>query len=173
MDLLNKYKRMPATGENYGEALFIHNTPAAFHTYRAFDLFNIAIAGGWFMWQCLLNDEQHQQWLEANKPLSILKLAEIPYKLAMPESSPIRTQAHLAYWCICASTYLGLDRGSTTSWEDFETLFQLPRRSLSKATNPLEIERDTKGRIIGKREEYTAAIDEFFAALEKALNPEQ
>lgn len=174
MDTLNKYQRIPEFGQNYAESLFTHNTPGALHTYRAFDLFNIAIAAGLFAWQNTLDSEQHLQWLEAHKPLkSVLQLAEMPYKLVITESGPIRTQQHLAYWCIRASTYLGLDRGSTTCWEPFEDLFQLPRRSLSRATGPLDLKRDTRGRITGKREEYTAEIDAFFDALETALNTEQ
>lgn len=176
MDLLNKYKRMPATGLNYVESLFFRNTPNVFHTYRAYDLFTIAAAGGWFEWQCMYTTEQFLEWIKAkdfNQTTLEQKLAEMPHRFVPTESGPLRTQTHLAYWCICASTYLGLDRGSTTSWEDFETLFQLPRRSLSKATGPLEIERDSSGRIIRKRAEYTAEIDDFFASLEKALNPEQ
>lgn len=171
MDTLNKYKRLPESGLNYLESLYKNNTPGAFHTYRAFDLFIIAIDAGLFTWQNTLDSEQRLQWLEAHKPLkSTLQLAEMPHKLVYTESGPIRTQQHLAYWCIRASTYLGLDRGSTTCWEPFEELFQQPSRSLSRATGPLDLKRDTRGRIIGKREEYTAEIDAFFDALETALN---
>ena len=175
MDILNKYKRMSAAGlADLTEATYYHNTPAAFHTYRAYYLFTIAIAGGWFMWEKLLNPEQFLQWLEAHKPLkSQLQLGEIPHKLIIPESSPIRTQPHLAYWCIRASTYLGLDKVSSTNWEPFEDLFGLPHKTLCRTTGPLDLKRDTQGRIVEKREEYTAEIDDFFASLEKALNPEQ
>ena len=54
---------------------------------------------------------------------SLAGAGEIPHKLIIPESSPIRTQPHLAYWCIRASTYLGLDKVSSTNWEPFEDLF--------------------------------------------------
>jgi len=36
------------------------------------------------------------------------------------------TKAQLAYWCKRASTYLGLDRGSTTNWKPFERVFNAP-----------------------------------------------
>ena len=83
----------------------------------------------------------------------------------MPESSPIRTQPHLAYWCIRASTYLDLDRGGThnTRWEPFEDIFGMPSRMLSRAMSAPQM----------NKIEYTAEIDAFFEDLEKALNPEQ
>lgn len=172
MDTLNKYKRLPENGLTFYETLFRNNTPGAFHTYRAFDLFTIAVSAGLFEWQRTLDSEQYGQWLEAHKPLkSPLQLAEIPHKLVPTESGPIKAQQHLAYWCIRASTYLGLDKVSCTCWEPFEDLFQLPRKTLSRVTKPLELKRDTTtGRIISKRKEYTAEIDAFFDALETALN---
>lgn len=182
MDTLNKYKRLPSYGLNYYESLFRNNTPGVFHTYRAYDLFTIAVSAGLFTWQNMLGSEEFEQWLATHKPKKALDFALIPQKLVITESGPIKTQQHLAYWCICASTYLGLDRGpkETTYWEPFEDLFQLPRRTLSRATAPLDLDRDSEGRPIRDSkgwpiasEEYTKEITAFFNALEKALNPEQ
>ena len=174
MDLLNsKYKRMPTTGQDYGEVLFLKNTPAVFHTYRAYDLFNIAITAGLFEWENQLNTEQFLQWIDTRKPSESKQFGEIPHKLVPTESGPIRTQAHLAYWCLRASTYLDLDNGGQTCWKPFEELFELPSRALSRATGQLELKYDEKGNLKDKREEFTAEIDDFFASLEMALNGEQ
>lgn len=183
MDTLNKYKRLPESGLNYVESLYKNNTPRVLHTYRAFNLFIIAVSAGLFEWKSALDSKQYGQWIEAHKPLkSYLQLAEIPHRLLLCESGPIKTQQHLAYWCICASTYLGLDRGpkETTYWEPFEDLFQLPRRTMSRATAPLDLDRDSEGRPLRDskgwpiaREEYTKEITAFFNDLETALNPEQ
>lgn len=171
---LDKYRRMPEFGENYAESLFLYNTPDIFHTYRAFDLFTIATAAGLFSWNNTMEHEECLQWITSYNHRSARELeeelAQMPHKLVPVESGPIKTQAHLAYWCIRASAYLGLDRGRTTSWEPFENLFGLPSRSLSRATGPLDLEYNEKGIMIGKREEYTAEIDNFFASLENALN---
>ena len=90
------------------------------------------------------------------------------------ESGPIRTQQHLAYWCIWANYYLGLDRGDKhiIEWEPYEDLFQQPNRLLSKATKPLELDRNEDGRPMGAKK-YTAEIDAFFDALETANREQQ
>ena len=59
MDTLNKYKRLPEFGLNYYESLFKNNTRGIFHTYRAFDLFTIAVSAGLFEWKCTLDSTQY------------------------------------------------------------------------------------------------------------------
>lgn len=82
------------------------------------------------------------------------------------------TQPQLAYWCICASTYLGLDRGptETTYWQPFEKALNEKPRALGRATARLELDRDpeTKRPIRDNngwpiaREEYSKEIVAFF-----------
>lgn len=81
--------------------------------------------------------------------------------------------ALLAWWCKLASTYLGLDRRSTTNWEPFEKALDLKRRSLSRATGPLDLQFDKEGNLIDWRRDYTAPIDAFFDALEEEDKKEE
>ena len=144
----------PLIQGNSESDLFVQYTPAAFHTQGAWALFMCAQSAALLNWKVDIENNAF-------------------FHLWPTPTGPIKTKAHLAYWCIRASTYLGLDKVSSTNWEPFEDLFGLPHKTLCRTTGPLDLKRDTQGRIVKKREEYTAEIDDFFASLEKALNPEQ
>lgn len=85
------------------------------------------------------------------------------------------TLPQLAYWCICASTYLGLDRGptETTYWKPFEKALNQKPKSLSRATRPLDLDRDPETHRPMRdnngwplaRELYAKDITAFFNAL--------
>ena len=80
------------------------------------------------------------------------------------------TLAQLAYWSMKASTYLGLDRGSTHSQKPFEKVFALPPKALTRARGPLQLEYNQEGQITSKNEKLCGPIDAFFAELETGLN---
>ena len=135
--------------------LFAKYTPETFHTQGAWALFNCAIVSCFLEW-------------------GIKDLGEGNYRFGLRPSStgPLKTQTHLAFWCACASTFLGMDRGPTkntttknTYWKPFEELFGLPRKTLSRAAGPLDLYHDKSGWPNG-REEYAAATNAFFNSLD-------
>ena len=97
------------------------------------------------------------------------------------------TKAQLAYWCKRASTFLGLDRGGTTSWKPFEDYFNYPEFCWkNRAGQPIEtiaptplkaslwclkdqpaysVKRETNSE--GYRLDQVAQIDDFFSELDK------
>lgn len=97
------------------------------------------------------------------------------------------TKAQLAYWCKRASTFLGLDRGGTTSWKPFERCFNdsglcwdnnTGQLNKTKAPTPLKAslwclkdqpayseKRETNSE--GYRLDQVAQIDDFFSELDK------
>ena len=93
------------------------------------------------------------------------------------------TKAQLAYWCKRASTWLGLDRGSTTNWRPFEKAFGDPAWTdpltgeKHKGSNPLkaalhDIDYTTQAQDAA-RTEYTQPIDIFFEILDNNKNTQQ
>lgn len=139
-----------------------YNTPAAFHTWRAFALFEAAERAGFVSWIC------------ANQAAVDLTDAEPVFALRRNPAGPLQSNPYLAYWCACASTFLGWDRGpkETTYWAPFEDLFGLAAKTLSRATRPLDLDRDSEGRPIRDsngwplaREQYTKDTIPFFNAL--------
>lgn len=132
---------------------FYYSTPAAFHTWRAYTLFQAAERAGLLQWAIL------------NQAAVDLANEDPDFALRPVPTGPVRTQTRLAFWCACASNYLGLDRGSTTYWRPFEELFGLAPKTLSRATGPLCLDRDREGWPTGL-EAYTAEIDPFFADLD-------
>lgn len=101
------------------------------------------------------------------------------------------TKGQLAYWCKRASTYLGLDRGKTTSWKPFEVYFNGPgavwcdrsgKAIKTDKPTPLKAslwclkhqpeyddsKRETNAE--GYRLDQVADIDAFFDALEAKTN---
>lgn len=82
------------------------------------------------------------------------------------------TKAQLAYWCIKASTYLGIDRGGTTNWKPFEAVFGNP--SGVEASTPLKACLHNIGytkQAAGEAwQDYTAPIDLFFENLKASTN---
>lgn len=140
----------PLIKGNSESDLFANHTPAAFHTQGAWALFMCAQSAALFSWK-----------LDIENKISNFHPWPNP-------AGPIKTKAHLAYWCIRASSFLGLDRGPkhTTFWKPFEELLGQPRKALSRATGPLDLERDNEGRITHKNEAYTKEIDAFFDNLE-------
>ena len=137
---------LPLMPGNSESGLFASRSPETFHTLGAWALFMCAQSAALLRWK-----------LDTDNDISIFHLAPNP-------AGPIKTKAHLAYWCIRASTFLGLDRGPkrTTFWKPFEELFGQPRKALSRATGPLDLQRDNEGRITQKNEAYTKEIDAFF-----------
>lgn len=129
--------------------------PELLCTPRAWALFEAAERAGLF------------QWIVTNQAAVDFDDAEPNFVLRPAPAGPVRTQTRLAYWCACASTYLGLDRGSTTYWKPFEDLFGLRPKTLSRATGPLCLGRDREGWPTGL-EAYTAEIDSFFADLDSS-----
>ena len=127
--------------------------PDLFCTWRAFALFQAAERAGLF------------QWITTNQPAVDFDNAEPNFVLRPNPAGPVRTQTRLAFWCACASTYLGLDRGSTTNWKPFEDFFGLAAKTLSRATGPLCLDRDREGWPTGL-ETYTTEINAFFAGLD-------
>lgn len=90
------------------------------------------------------------------------------------------TKAQLAYWCIKASTYLGIDRGGTTNWRPFEAVFGRPAGvdfltgEKVPASTPLKAclhNIDYTTQAAGEaRQDYTAPIDLFFENLKTSTN---
>lgn len=128
--------------------IFIRYTPEAFHTQGAWALLMCAQVSNLLEWGVKDQGEGHY-W----------------FGLRPSPTGPLKTQTHLAFWCACASKFLGLNRGSTTYWRPFELLFGLPYKTLSRATGPLCLDLDAEGWPIG-REEYTAATIAFFNNLD-------
>ena len=135
--------------------IFATHTPETFHTQGAWALLKCAQLSSLLEW-------------------SVKDLGEGNYKFGLYPSTkgPLKTQTHLAYWCACASTFLGMDRGPTknttkknTYWKPFEELFGLPRKTLSRAAGPLDLYHDESGWPNG-REEYAAATNAFFNNLD-------
>lgn len=139
---------------------FYYNTPAEIHTWRAYDLFCAAEKEGLFSWIC------------TNQAAVDFCLEDPCFSLRPNPAGPIKSLARLAYWCMRASYYLGLDRGKqhSTYWKPFEDLFGKKRRSLSRATWLLDLSTDERKRPISLNTEYTAEIDAFFDRLEADLN---
>ena len=145
---------------------FYYNAPEELQTWRAFRLFEAAERAG------LLS------WIATNQAeLDFDATAEPIFALRPEPAGPIKTLAHLAFWCACASHYLGLDRGGTqtTFWKPFEELFGQRPKSFSRATGPLDLDRDSEGRPIRDsngwplaREQYARATTDFFNALVSA-----
>ena len=130
-----------------------------FYTDKAYNLFRAAEAAG-ILWL-----DPNDKWCKGNI-----------------------TKAQLAYWCICASTYLGMDRASKkghpqTNWKPFEKVFGYPAGKswidgkLYEKSNPLaatlhnmDYTKQEKG--FGAVEELKKPIDDFFNSLE-ASTPEE
>ena len=109
---------------------------------------------------------------DAARKAGILQLSETGPRMYNYVPNPALDWALLAWWCMRASKYLGLDRKSTTCWKPFEEALGLPRRSLSRATGPLDIDRNEYKEIVSWRSDYTREIDVFFAALEEEDAPD-
>ena len=139
------YFSAPLRANTKQKQLFAKHTPEAFHTQGAWALRLCAQISCFIEWGV----KDQGAW----------------FGLRPSPTGPLKTQTHLAFWCACASRFLGLDRGSTTNWRPFELLFGLAPKTLSRATNPLCLDRDTEGWPIG-RDEYTAATNAFFNSLE-------
>lgn len=101
----------------------------------------------------------------------ILEQEETPAGVKLVPGMGI-TKGQLAYWCIKACKYLGLERGHTTYWVPFEQVFGHPAGPdpvtgvYRKASTPLKaflhdidftIQDPTSG-----RPEYLQPIDNFF-----------
>ena len=149
------YFSAPLKANTKQKQIFIKHTPEAFHTQGAWALLMCAQVSGLLEW-------------------GVKDLGERNYKFGLRPSptGPFKTQTHLAYWCACASTFLGMDRGPTrnttkknTFWKPFEELFGLPRKTFSRAAGPLDLYHDESGWPNG-REEYAAATNAFFNSLE-------
>lgn len=147
--------------------LYYYNTPDSLHTWRAFTLFEAAEQAGFF------------RWIITNQAAVDFDDDTPDFALRPAPGGPIKTQTHLAYWCMCASTYLGLDRGptETTYWKPFEDLLGKPPKTLSRATGPLDLDRDSAGRVIRDskgwpmaRDQYSKETIAFFNSLESDLN---
>ena len=144
-----------------------YNAPATFHTWRAFSLFDAAERAGLLRWET------------ANQAAVDLADAEPVFVLRRNPAGPLQNNTYLAYWCACASTFLGLDRGptETTNWKPFEDLFGLAAKTLSRAAGPLDLDRDSEGRPIRDsngwplaREQYAKDTTAFFNAFVSAAS---
>ncbi len=80
------------------------------------------------------------------------------------------TWSMLAYWCQRASSYLGLDRNSTTYWKPFEDLLGLKEKTLSRASGRIWL-KDGKGYRAEKDPKITGPVDAFFDALDAGPTP--
>lgn len=144
------YFSAPLRANTKKKQLFAKYTPEAFHTQGAWALLMCAQVSNFLEW-------------------GIKDLGEGNYKFGLRPSptGPLKTQTHLAFWCACASTFLGWDRGKKRSpfWKPFEELFGLARKTLSRAEYLLELDKNAEGWPIG-RDEYTAATNAFFNSLD-------
>ena len=75
------------------------------------------------------------------------------------------TWSMLAYWCQRASSYLGLDRNSTTYWKPFEDLLGLKEKTLSRASGRLYLPQFGDGPR-EKDPRIAEPVDAFFDALD-------
>ena len=83
------------------------------------------------------------------------------------------TQGQLAYWCKRASTYLGLDKATSTNWKPFEKVFGTPANELwgTKASLPLRIKYLDLEKVKWEgTDQYKAIIEEFFETLNASTN---
>lgn len=120
-------------------------TPAILHTAQARELFGAAISAGIL----------REVWAsDGNGLIAYVGL----------DRGPGMTRAQLAYWCKLASSYLGIDRGGTTNWKPFETLFG---KGLKGTLHDIGY---TAQAADGARQEYTRPIDKFFATLNTSTN---
>lgn len=110
------------------------------------------------------------EWQLTNQAAVDFCDAEPNYELR--PAAPLAQKARLAYWCVRASTYLGLDKGRMqkndkprTHWKPFEKAFGVSGTPLRLCLHLIDES--------PAPEDYTALIDQFFAALEASDNEQK
>lgn len=99
-------------------------------------------------------------------------LAWSPSRTSIVKGPALKNRAQLAYFCVKASTYLGLDRGATTSWESFDLLFTELETPLIKSLYSIGYSQTERlaGKLAMKPQPGIRLIEEFFEEM-NALHP--